>query len=567
FKMAEKEVEIFSKEVTDFSSQYGTEKSITYAATNLAGPSSIYPNYGDFTQAFVLRTYGPWWTQCPSTSKPFKKTPENWHSRDFVELHFEKKCYINSITIYETYNPGAVVRILASDDTKPSQPRWYVLWEGEQQTCRAEPRAFQPTIRPCNFKTNLLRLEFCSTHLMYYTELDAVSITTKDSVNKLKANKDGSSVDASAIDRINQNLKEIRLDTEDGEKCNFDILPDEIIHVILSQLDLVSLSNVAQTCRRLWKLSYDPLLYTELNLQPHWCQVSDTALQGLSTRCGYIQRLSLSWCGPHHSSRKSNPPFTEEGCTRFIQGCSEQLSSLHLSSCNFLTGNSLEDIVNNCRNLSELDLSSCGNIDNFAALSNTTTLRRLNLYRTNITTDPLTALIRSNQGLEHLNLGSCVCVTDYHQVAVALADNCKQLKSVDFWRSKTLGNDGLIALANNCPLLEELDLGWCNNLRSTSGCFVQVAKNCPNLRKIFLTANRSVCDDDLQALAKYSSNLEQLDILGTREVTVEMAILVLESCKKLTFFDVSFCAGLDFLAVQNLQRNYPRVSIKKSFQN
>lgn len=47
----------FSKEVTDFSSQYGSETSISYTASNLAGRSNIFPSYGDFTQACVFVRY------------------------------------------------------------------------------------------------------------------------------------------------------------------------------------------------------------------------------------------------------------------------------------------------------------------------------------------------------------------------------------------------------------------------------------------------------------------------------------------------------------------------------
>ena len=42
----------------DFSSQYGSESSISYVASNIIGEPKLYPEYGDFTQACVLRTYG-----------------------------------------------------------------------------------------------------------------------------------------------------------------------------------------------------------------------------------------------------------------------------------------------------------------------------------------------------------------------------------------------------------------------------------------------------------------------------------------------------------------------------
>jgi F-box/leucine-rich repeat protein 4 len=43
----------FSKEVTDFSSQYGSETSISYTASNLAGRSNIFPAYGDLKWTIV----------------------------------------------------------------------------------------------------------------------------------------------------------------------------------------------------------------------------------------------------------------------------------------------------------------------------------------------------------------------------------------------------------------------------------------------------------------------------------------------------------------------------------
>lgn len=44
----------YVEEVSDFSSQYGSETSISYTASNIAGQPTTYPNYGDFTQAAVF---------------------------------------------------------------------------------------------------------------------------------------------------------------------------------------------------------------------------------------------------------------------------------------------------------------------------------------------------------------------------------------------------------------------------------------------------------------------------------------------------------------------------------
>lgn len=47
-----------ANKVVSFSSQYGGENSRTYGALNLVGNGNIFPNYGDYTQAFVLVCWG-----------------------------------------------------------------------------------------------------------------------------------------------------------------------------------------------------------------------------------------------------------------------------------------------------------------------------------------------------------------------------------------------------------------------------------------------------------------------------------------------------------------------------
>ncbi|KAL0171753.1 hypothetical protein M9458_032064, partial [Cirrhinus mrigala] len=97
-------------------------------------------------------------------------------------------------------------------------------------------------------------------------------------------------------------------------------------------------------------------------------------------------------------------------------------------------------------------------------------------------------------------------IEDYDVVASMLSARCRSLRSLDLER-------GLAELVSGCRLLEELDLGWCSTLQSSSGCFQHLARSLPRLRKLFLTANRTVCDSDLEELAANCSALEHLDIL------------------------------------------------------
>lgn len=105
-------------------------------------------------------------------------------------------------------------------------------------------------------------------------------------------------------------------------------------------------------------------------------------------------------------------------------------------------------------------------------------------------------------------------IEDYDVIASMIGAKCKKLRTLDLWRCKNITENGIAELASGCPLLEELDLGWCPTLQSSTGCFARLARQLPNLQKLFLTANRSVCDTDIEELACNCTRLRQLDILG-----------------------------------------------------
>lgn len=55
--------------------------------------------------------------------------------------------------MFETYNPGALVRIWALGPTM-----WYLLWEGEPEYVGDRPRIFNPPIRQVNVVTRYVSL-------------------------------------------------------------------------------------------------------------------------------------------------------------------------------------------------------------------------------------------------------------------------------------------------------------------------------------------------------------------------------------------------------------------------
>ncbi|XP_030640767.1 F-box/LRR-repeat protein 4 [Chanos chanos] len=566
------EVEQYAKEVLDFSSHYGSENSMSYTMWNLAGAPNVYPSSGDFTQTAVFRTYGPWWEQCSSAPQPFRRTPQNFHSQDYMELAFEEPVYPTAIDVLETYHPGAIVQILACSlnpfsQNPPADVRWEVLWAGEpSKAMTPQARQFSPSIKQISFATNLLRLEVNSSVLDYYTELDAVILHGVRERPILALYK-MPIIDISDLSDSDEELADPGLccrHAGDGKHNHgngyFDKLPYELIQLIVSHLTVPDLCRLAQSCKLLHQHCCDPLQYIQLSLQPYWPRLSDASLSHLQSRCTLLQRLNMSWTG-------NRGAVTPTGFSSFMKACGGNLVCLELSCCHFLSEACLEVIAQTCPRLQELNLSSCDRLhpQAFGHVAKLPRLRRLILYRTKIEQTAILSIITFCTDLRHLNLGSCVMIEDYDVVASMLSARCRSLRSLDLWRCRNLSERGLAELVAGCRLLEELDLGWCSTLQSSSGCFQLLARSLPRLRKLFLTANRTVCDSDIEELANNCPALQHLDILGTRMVSSSSLRKLLQSCSQLLLLDVSFCSQIDSRVVQELNSLFPKVAIKKSF--
>lgn len=248
-------------------------------------------------------------------------------------MQFEEYVFPRRIFIFETYNPGAVVKLWAFTITK----QWICLWEndGEIETI-SDPRVFAPPIEEIKIPTQIIRIEFNHQHLDYFTEIDGVlleGIRYDDAErNKLQMTIDrpekgpiqrklekvlfktlpsnGDRQDQMLKDFLIKDLENFIAEINCGNACKSIVpddceqnrftlknMPSEILLKICSYLDLISLFRVSQTCRKLHQVACDPSLYTEINLNPYWDVVDSSVLNTFSRRCGYLKKVDLSWCG------------------------------------------------------------------------------------------------------------------------------------------------------------------------------------------------------------------------------------------------------------------------------
>ena len=112
----------WAQRVVGFSSQHD---GLGSAAVQACGRPKVFPAYGD--------KQGAW--------APGANSGSSW-----IELEFARAVYMCGIEIYETFNPGAVVRVMVLSP----QGVWESAWRGDpaQMTLPARSRVFSPPIKP-----------------------------------------------------------------------------------------------------------------------------------------------------------------------------------------------------------------------------------------------------------------------------------------------------------------------------------------------------------------------------------------------------------------------------------
>lgn len=94
----------------------------------------------------------------------------------FLVVEFEDFVFPSEIFIYETYNPGAIVKIWAFT----MKEKWVCLWKDDGtddssiRLFSSDSHIFSPPIKEMKVATRIIRIEFNHRNLEYFTEIDGI---------------------------------------------------------------------------------------------------------------------------------------------------------------------------------------------------------------------------------------------------------------------------------------------------------------------------------------------------------------------------------------------------------
>lgn len=121
------------------------------------------------------------WSAAQATGAPDTPiagdNPTAWASKQgdmgevTIDLDFETAMHVDYVRIRETYNPGAVVRILALEPGGG----WDLLWEGVALVQEA-PRWFTPSARSTPYRVKRIRIVLDTDRIGGWNEIDAVEL-------------------------------------------------------------------------------------------------------------------------------------------------------------------------------------------------------------------------------------------------------------------------------------------------------------------------------------------------------------------------------------------------------
>ncbi|XP_014487327.1 PREDICTED: F-box/LRR-repeat protein 4 isoform X1 [Dinoponera quadriceps] len=474
--------EQFVQDVCDFSSQYGSNISISYTGYNIAGKPSKFPDYGDFPQAFVMRTYGPWWDRAPSRLMDYMpQNNEDTVSQDYIVVEYNHEVYPIRVSVYETYNPGSVIAIWAQD----CHGQWFQLWNGPPQIVPHKPRIFSPRLQLCNFKTKTLRLEFNHSLLDYYTELDAVLLigTTELIIpNDRQHNQNLSNLlqELSCIDSHNEDIHNLTPDYSNANQ------------------DLAILKKTLHTHCTIYKSKI----------------IENFSKSKLISKLGQHYRC----IPPVEEAFNSLQQFLQEEFPKLIK-------DIYLSSSSSLYGSKLSSNKSSSSALSKSKEPPCGS---FSALPDETVLKILK----NLDLKSLCRLCRVNKHFNNIArdalLYTCLNLKPYWhcldtQALNNLAPRCQYLRQLDLsWcgNYNMFKYQNIVSFLNSCgSLLTHLRLNCCHIVNDI--VIYEVSKICKNLKELCLRNCEEITSKGFSRLENLEF-LERLELYGT---TIETATL------------------------------------------
>ncbi|XDV52965.1 hypothetical protein PO909_021596 [Leuciscus waleckii] len=225
--------------------------------------------------------------------------------------------------------------------------------------------------------------------------------------------------------------------------------------------------------------------------------------------------------------------------------------SVNLCGCTMVQGSSFRRI-SQCRNLQELNLSECQNVNDEnmkMILEGCHSLLYLNLAFTHITNGTIRVLSRCCVTLRSLNLAHCMGFSDKGLQYLTTGKGCHRLSHLDLSGCSQISVDGFTYVAEACSSLQQIVLDDLPTLTDT--CVQVLVSKCLVLTVISLLDSPFLSDVAFKTIAEVIS-LTKIQIEGNERMTDSSLKALCRSSHKLTEVHVSDCPRVTDASLKSL---------------
>ncbi|CAN6989046.1 unnamed protein product [Brassica rapa subsp. trilocularis] len=280
-------------------------------------------------------------------------------------------------------------------------------------------------------------------------------------------------------------------------------------------------------------------------------EITDLGMESFARNCKSLKKLSCGSCD--FGARGLNAVLEhckvlEELSVKRIRGIHETAEPVKLHSSSSLRSICLKELVNGqvfeslvaSTTLKKLRIIRClGNWDKVLQVNNgdgNTSLTEIHLERLQVSDFGLSAISKCRK-LETLHIVKTPECSNSGLVCVV--ERCRLLRKlhIDGWRTKRIGDEGLMALAKHCLLLQELVL---IGVDATHASLSAIASNCKKLERLALCGSSAIGDVEMACIADKCVALRKFCIKGCPITDVGIKALAL-GCPNLVKLKVKKC--------------------------
>lgn len=322
---------------------------------------------------------------------------------------------------------------------------------------------------------------------------------------------------------------------------------------------------------------YYPDFVRRLNLASLAAKVNDGSVMPLAA-CSRVERLTLTGC----------KNLTDSGLIALVSNNSH-LYSLDVSLDNQITEASIFAIAENCPRLQGLNVSGCNRISNESLIRLAQRCRFIKrVSRVGQAPHPLLGFLSPvvrlaaspilclwfpvRNGvltyLPQLKLNDCVQLID--DAVLAFAENCPNILEIDLQQCRLIGNEPVTAIFTKGRALRELRLSGCDLIddsaflslppnrnydhlrtldlsscaRLTDRAVEKIINVAPRLRNLVLQKCRNLTDASVNAIAGLGKNLHLLHLGHCGNITDDAVKRLAASCNRMRYIDLGCCTNL-----------------------